>query len=305
MYDDELAAQQSAYSVAGVDETAPIERPQKRKKKQQDYTSDKRAKLGNGDDKPKRERITTSVYVSNLPLDVAAAEVQEYFAKCGVIAEDAGGQKRVKLYYDENGKFKGDALVTYFKPESVPLALQLLDETEILRADGRPSPLVRVQVVWTRRVETIAYGRRSSRVRKLARHKRNRKSRRRSPPRKYVNCNRENKNWQGTLKLKMCLTGSKLADWDDEDYPSQQARGRWSKVVILRYMFTLQELEEDPAAMIELKQDVREECEKIGEVTNVVLFDAEKDGIMSVRFADEDDALECVKVDTPYLLSAD
>ena len=87
-----------------------------------------------------------------------------------------------------------------------------------------------------------------------------------------------------------------MADWDDEDYPSKQARGQWSKVVILRYMFTLQELEEDPAAMIELKQDVREECEKIGEVTNVVLFDAEKDGVMSVRFADEDDALECVKV---------
>jgi HIV Tat-specific factor 1 len=130
-----------------VDETVPLERPQKRKKKQQDYTSDKRAKLDNGDDKPKRERITTSVYVSNLPLDVAAAEVQEYFAKCGVIAEDAGGQKRVKLYYDEDGKFKGDALVTYFKPESVPLALQLLDETELVRADGRRSPLIRVQVV--------------------------------------------------------------------------------------------------------------------------------------------------------------
>jgi len=64
-------------------------------------------------------------------------------------------------------------------------------------------------------------------------------------------------------------------------------------------MFTLEELEEDPAALIELKQDVREECEKIGEVTNVVLFDAEPDGVMSVRFADEDDASECVKVCSP------
>jgi HIV Tat-specific factor 1 len=66
-------------------------------------------------------------------------------------------------------------------------------------------------------------------------------------------------------------------------------------------MFTLQELEEDPAAMIELKQDVREECEKLGEVTNVVLFDAEKDGIMSVRFADEGDAASCIKVQPPIL----
>jgi HIV Tat-specific factor 1 len=65
-----------------------------------------------------------------------------------MIAEDAMGKKRVKMYFDENGQFKGDALVTYFKPESVPLAIQLLDETELLRADGRPSPaLIRVQLV--------------------------------------------------------------------------------------------------------------------------------------------------------------
>ena len=61
-------------------------------------------------------------------------------------------------------------------------------------------------------------------------------------------------------------------------------------------MFTLKELEEDPAALIELKEDVREECEKIGEVTNVALFDAEADGIMSVRFVNEEDAVDCVKV---------
>lgn len=90
---------------------------------------------------------------------------------------------------------------------------------------------------------------------------------------------------------------SKLADWDDDDY--SQTSGRWAKVVILRYMFTLKELEEDPAALIELKQDVREECEKLGEVTNVVLFDGEEDGVMSVRFADEQAALECVNVYPP------
>jgi HIV Tat-specific factor 1 len=91
-----------------------------------------------------------------------------------------------------------------------------------------------------------------------------------------------------------------LADWDDEDVP-QQTHGRWAKMVILRHMFTLQELEEDPAALIELKEDVREECGKIGEVTNVVLFDAEKDGVMSVRFADEEDAVECVKVKFSFI----
>jgi len=145
-----MAAQQSAYSIAGVDESAPVERPKKRKKKDIENGNDeKRAKqVNNGsEDRPKRDKHPIAVYVSNLPLDVSTAELQEYFAKCGMIAEDASGQKRVKMYYDEDGKFKGDALVTYFKPESVPLALQMLDETNLPRAEGRPSPLIRVQLV--------------------------------------------------------------------------------------------------------------------------------------------------------------
>jgi HIV Tat-specific factor 1 len=38
-------------------------------------------------------------------------------------------------------------------------------------------------------------------------------------------------------------------------------------------MFTLADLEEDPTLLLELKEDVRDECETIGEVTNVVLYD--------------------------------
>jgi len=150
VYDEELAAQQSAYSIAGVDDSAPIERPKKRKKKDiENGHEDKRARQdnANAEERPKRERPPIAVYVSNLPDDVSTAEIQEYFAKCGMIAEEASGQKRVKMYYDDEGNFKGDALVTYFKPESVPLALQMLDETSFPRPDGRPGPLIRVQLV--------------------------------------------------------------------------------------------------------------------------------------------------------------
>ncbi len=58
-------------------------------------------------------------------------EVNDVFSRCGVIAEEIDrGKPRIKLYSDENGNFKGDALILYFRAESVDLAIQLLDDTD-------------------------------------------------------------------------------------------------------------------------------------------------------------------------------
>ena len=38
-------------------------------------------------------------------------------------------------------------------------------------------------------------------------------------------------------------------------------------------MFSLKELEEDATLLLDLKEDVREECENLGTVTNVTLYD--------------------------------
>lgn len=38
-------------------------------------------------------------------------------------------------------------------------------------------------------------------------------------------------------------------------------------------MFTLEELEEDATLLIDLKEEVREEAEGLGEVTSVTIFD--------------------------------
>lgn len=46
-----------------------------------------------------------------------------------------------------------------------------------------------------------------------------------------------------------------------------------ARVVVLKHMFTLQELEEDASLLLDLKEDVRDECSSLGEVTNVVLYD--------------------------------
>jgi hypothetical protein len=55
-------------------------------------------------------------------------------------------------------------------------------------------------------------------------------------------------------------------------------------------------LQEDPAAILDIKEDIREECSKLGEVTNVVLYDKEQAGVVSVRFSDPEAARNCVKV---------
>ena len=53
-------------------------------------------------------------------------------------------------------------------------------------------------------------------------------------------------------------------------------------------------LQEDPAAILDIKEDIRSECSKLGPVTNVVLFDQEVDGIATIRFSNAEAAKACV-----------
>lgn len=72
-----------------------------------------------------------------------------------------------------------------------------------------------------------------------------------------------------------------MEEWVDEDNfgpaiteeDTHISANKNSRVVVLKHMFTLKELEEDPSLLLDLKEDVREECETLGEVTSVVLYD--------------------------------
>lgn len=55
-------------------------------------------------------------------------------------------------------------------------------------------------------------------------------------------------------------------------------------------------MKDDVEAILDIKEDVRTECAKIGEVTNVVLYDQEPEGVVTVKFAQAEDARECVAV---------
>ena len=92
-----------------------------------------------------RERKNTAVYITNLPLDADIEEVQSVFSRCGMIAEEIdSGRPRVKLYEDDKGTFKGDALVVFFRPESVNLAIQMLDDTDFRLGQAVPAGKMKV-----------------------------------------------------------------------------------------------------------------------------------------------------------------
>ena len=74
------------------------------------------------------------------------------FSKAGLILEDAEGEPKIKLYKDEKGRFKGEALVVYLKEESVELATRLFDETELVLGSGEGEMRVK-KAEWEKKAE--------------------------------------------------------------------------------------------------------------------------------------------------------
>lgn len=189
------------------------------------------------------------MFVSQLPLDAEVHEVAEVFSRYGVLLEDDEGHPRIKMYHDEeSGAFKGEALVVYFKPESVDLAIQLLDDTYLRASKGMcTGPRMQVERAEFRPEPSDGGAEKK--------------------PRELSEAERKN------LKKRMTKMNHKVNDWDSGSEDEQPKAPSAARTLILKKMFTLAELDEDATLLLDLKQDVREECESFGEVTNVVLWD--------------------------------
>lgn len=91
----------------------------------------------------------------------------------------------------------------------------------------------------------------------------------------------------------------KLAEWsDDEDEVAKETfvpKNQWAKIAIVKHAFTLKELEDDKDARADIQADMRDEGEKHGKVTNVVIYDLEPEGIVTIRFEDVDSAESFIK----------
>ncbi|XP_059833666.1 HIV Tat-specific factor 1 [Hypanus sabinus] len=200
------------------------------------------------------EQKNTSVYVTGLPPDITPDEFVELMSKFGIIMQNPETEEyKIKLYKDKEGNLKGDGLCSYLKKESIDLAVRFLDETEV-RGYKLHVEIAKFQM----KGEFDA-------------SKKKKKSR--------------------DYKKKLLLQKKQL-DWRPEK-KCGESRLRYERVVILKHMFHPKDFEVDPMILNEIRDDLRLECEKFGQVKKVLLFDRHPDGLASVAFKEPEQADEC------------
>ncbi|KXT03997.1 hypothetical protein AC578_9301 [Pseudocercospora eumusae] len=273
MNEDLVKQQQEIYKVDGVDENAPAFDPvKKRKAAQQDDKANNGATANANASATaiaappaNKPRQSTAVFVSGLPLDVDTKEVREVFKKYGMIAESADDdEKRVKLYNDANGNFKGEALIIYHRPESVGQAIMLAHEMLWPRDFGQPTSTISVTEADSTYKkfddDTVAPERGASKA----------------------------KPSKAKLKRKAEEMNQRLGDWSDDGISTMpRTSSRYNKVVVVKHAFNLEEFENQPSdedVRKEIREGMHEEGEKYGTVKHIEIFDLEEEGVVTVRF---------------------
>ncbi|XP_038206768.1 HIV Tat-specific factor 1 homolog [Zerene cesonia] len=248
--DDFLAFYQMSYGF--VDNTKQEEVVEKKKpEKKQDAAGVKRKNEPQWFE-PSEDK-NTKVYVSNLPLDMTEEEFVDHMQKCGLVERDPSTQKmKVKLYMDkEQNCFKGDALCTYIKVESVDLALKLLDGSDFkgnkikvekahFQLKGEYNPALKPKKKKKKELEKIK-------------------------------------------KMQQ-----KLFDWRPEKFIGE--RSKHERVVIVKNLFHPTDFDKEVQLILDYQQDLREECGKCGDVRKVVIYDRHPEGVAQITMKEPEQA---------------
>lgn len=244
-----------------MDPSGEAPRPQKRKEPPTAEGAEphKQPKVENEQPKVRESR---GIWVTNIPLDATLEELHVTFKRFGLIDLSVDKTPRIKMYADDDGKFNGEALIVYFKPDSVALAVQFFDGEPLRIGMADTEGVLNVEVAddaWKKNTD------KNTIVSKMARK-----------DRKQADRNRAELNRQ-------------LAEWSDNEEEVRQAfapkKNKWAKNAIIQGVFRPWELEEDEDAYNEIRDLVQEKAEKYGgEVTKIIIYDREPRGIVLVRF---------------------
>ncbi|KRX70521.1 HIV Tat-specific factor 1 -like protein, partial [Trichinella sp. T6] len=190
---------------------------------------------------------------------------QDLMSKCGLIARDPISNKlKLKLYKSEEGDNKGDGLCTYIKKESLELAKQILDGYQI-----------RNHVI---SIEKARFEMKGSY----------------DPSKKRKSLTAKQKK---LLKEKQ----DKLFDWRPERLRGERPKSDCT--VIIKYLFTSEEISNNAAILLDRKELLKTECgkhayifieygEHPGRMGDIRKNNPE--GVAAVTFAEPTEADDCI-----------
>lgn len=198
------------------------------------------------------EAKSTKVYVSNLPSSITEETFVEFMSKCGLVENDIRTKKpKVKLYKTEDGESKGDGLCSYIKPESVQLALTILDGSEL---EGK--------IVSVTRAKFEMKGEYDPKLK----------------PKKLTK-----KQMEKAKKAK-----ERMFEWVPEKLKGE--RSKHEKTIVIKNMFSVEELDRDPGLILDYSNNIRSQCSKFGAVAKVTLYDKHPEGVCQVFFKEASEA---------------
>lgn len=121
----------------------PVDKPIATKNSKKRMKKEEKVKLYEEIQKKEEEKlkIPTSIIVKGLPKDITLNEFIDICSKAGVIRKKAENKEpKAALYYDDKGEPTGEGRVTYFRPESIDLAMIVIEGLEI-----RPGHILAVE----------------------------------------------------------------------------------------------------------------------------------------------------------------
>ncbi len=241
------------------------------------------AKSTGGGVAKRKLKANSTVYVRGLPHDATESEVLAWAKKAGVVRIDPETElPKVKLYRGDDGSLKGDASITYLFPESVQQAVLLLDGDQF-----RHGFLVSV--------EPAQFGASRPRTKDAARdHDHNdggvdHDDEDVDDPDAAASAAKKPRTGKARAqKLTVHEQQLRALDWDEEIYKKRH--------VILKRMFAPADIEPtDLEFYADLKNEVRSECEKLGPVESVHVFEGSPDGVVAIKFVDWLGADRCIR----------
>ncbi|ODV77349.1 uncharacterized protein CANTADRAFT_27207 [Suhomyces tanzawaensis NRRL Y-17324] len=205
----------------------------------------------------KKNTDSTAVYVTNLPEDVTEEELATTFGKYGLLSEDYNtGKARIKLQYEDE-KFKREALIIYLNKESVPLSIEMLDDSLLRQTDKE-----RI------RVEAAQFN--SEKLKE----------------KKPLSEEEKKRIKQTNDKLK-----AKVTNWDEDldeasklERFNEAKRKILDKIVVIDQMFREDEYNKDPMLEMDIKEDIQEECNKLGIGNDITKISFEENGRVKIKF---------------------